>query len=90
MIGNKKRPRAFGNLPARLVAAKIQPQFPATPEGQLMFAVVRQALVDALGAEHDPTATHYLLGSIPHAALCGVDSDWIRSVMRAVARAQAA
>ena len=67
----------------------ITHQFPESPEGQLMAAVVCCAVMDL----HRPTsvwsphkfhvdsAREYLSGEMWHAEICGVDSDWIRSVL---------
>ena len=69
----------------------LKPQFPSSPEGQLMAAIVMQAIRDAFSDEfdfkHDHTrAEHerakvsglrYLVGDMPHAVICGVDPSWI-------------
>ena len=77
-------------MKAVLVAKKIHPQFPSTGEGQLMFSVVNQALVDSVATDKKAdkcerkSAIRYLQGSIFHAETVGVDSDWIKDVMTRV------
>lgn len=58
---------------------KIGMQFPRTVEGALFRAVVFSA-IDDIGISGD--AEGYLKSEyIPHAEICGVDSDWIRRVL---------
>lgn len=80
--------------PGKEVAEKIEPQFPRSPAGRLFFAVVERAVLDltakppptaAAAIEHKKrvvTAARYLSGEVPHAEWCGVDSDWIRLVLK--------
>ena len=63
------------------VSKKIRPEFPTTPEGKLMFAVVDRALRDAYGCEGRMTGKVYLAGPMPHAEICGVSAAWIRRVI---------
>lgn len=74
------------NLAGKAVAEKINKQFPVTPEGQLMSAVIRQAVLDASSKSAHWTvvsnARRYLAGDMPAAELCGVDSGWIRRVVQ--------
>lgn len=73
---------------ARLVIEKIAYQFPDTPEGRLMLAVVGQAICDlvtqAKGSDialAKRRAAAYLCGEIWHAQAAGVDPDFIRRVI---------
>jgi hypothetical protein len=73
----------------------VRPQFPASPEGQLMAAIVMQAVRDAFCEDFDFKQEHaraehernkisglrYLVGDMPHATICGVDPDWIRLLL---------
>ena len=67
------------SMKARMVMRKIAPEFPLCPEGRLMFAIVECAMREY--ANGNGQCRHYLAGSIPHAAICGLDPDWIRHVM---------
>ena len=67
----------------RLVARKIAPAFLMTPEGDLMFAVVFQALVDAY-KNGDKDAMKYLKYDLCHAEAAGADPDWIRDIIYAL------
>ena len=68
---------------AKLVCAAIAPHFGDKPEHRLMLSVVQKALMDAAGPYSSWTekdgAKMYFKGHMPHAELCGVDSEWIRS-----------
>ena len=67
---------------AKLAALKIRPAFPCTPHGNLMFAIVEGALVEANRAVKDPAnridAQEYLAGEMIHCELAGVCSDWVK------------
>ena len=66
-----------------LATKKIGYQFPKTPEGKLMWAVVRQAIEDLYRPQSEcTTALLYLKGPMWHAQSCGVDPDWIRLILR--------
>lgn len=76
---------------ASLIARKIRSEFPDTPEANLMFAIIYQALKDAASVDaahltyaERESAIDYLQGDIPHAAICGVDSDYIKKVIKHV------
>ncbi|MCP5013848.1 MAG: hypothetical protein GY938_01030 [Ketobacter sp.] len=63
---------------------KISAQFPDVPEGRLMAAVICQAVRDAVMKRDDierSRARLYLSGRMEAAEICGVDSDWIRTVV---------
>jgi len=77
----------------QLVLRKIGPQFPQSPEGRLMLAVVGQAIRDLHGRgrgcelrarRQRESAARYLGGEMPHAEACGVSSHWVRKIMRDV------
>jgi len=63
---------------------KIKPQFPSTPDGNLMSAVIEQAINDLVhnrkykNYKHARSAKKYLDTDMPHALACGIDPDWIR------------
>lgn len=64
------------------ILKKIEKQFPKTPEGLLNFAVLQQAIRDRFDPNHKnkrEVASYLLNDAIPHAEICGVDSEWIRS-----------
>ncbi len=75
---------------AKLVIKKIKPQFPDTPEGNLMFAVVSQAIRDVasptstITISDQSSALRYLDSDMPHAAICGVQASWIRSIIKKI------
>ena len=58
----------------------IELQFPDCPEGSLMFAVVRQAIMDlprkCLGA------VEFIEGEMWCCEVCGVESEWVRRVVK--------
>lgn len=74
----------------------IRTQFPETPEGALMFAVIAQAVEDATAKpqpnaqNHDRRnfqarrldAVEYLTGNIPHAHVAGVNPRWIHRIFK--------
>ena len=69
------------------VSKKIRPEFPKTPEGWLMWAVIDRALRDSYSNDRHirrdtAIAKQYLRGDMPHAEVCGVSSAWIRRVIR--------
>jgi len=70
-----------------MVIKKIRPQFGSTHEANLMFGVVETALYDSVeeDSRYEPImARKYLCGEILHASICGVDTDWIRDLIRKV------
>lgn len=71
---------------ALVVIRKIKPQFPSSQEGQLMLAVIEQALKDLVSKKCEisarASAETYLTGYMAHAEVCGVDSGWITFVAR--------
>ena len=70
----------------RAALRRIRAQFPATPEGRLMFAVVDKAVWDSLYRHtwYGESAVRYLEQDLSHAELCGVDPEWIRETLRAM------
>jgi hypothetical protein len=56
-------------------------QFPRTPEGQLMGAVVAQALLDLLDERLAAEAAAFLRSDMPQAELAGVSPCWIRKMI---------
>ena len=73
---------------------KIKTQFPNSPEGNLCFAVVAQAVRDAtqpmpkkpeeiIKWRHETkSAKDYLSNEIFYAEICGVNSLWIQRVLK--------
>jgi hypothetical protein len=57
-------------------------QFPRTPEGQLMGAVVAQALLDLLDERLAAEAAAFLRSDMPQADLAGVSPCWIRRMIQ--------
>jgi len=85
------------NTKARAINKKIRPQFAASPEGNLMFAILERAILDLAKVETKKTlskreedmrflerrqAASFLKGEITCAGLCGVDPDWVRKVIK--------
>jgi len=76
----------------RAAMSKIAQQFPKTSDGMLNLAVVAQAARDlalppgekGCPSPHAASALVYLSGFIPHAEICGVDSNWIQRQFRHV------
>ena len=63
---------------------KIRTQFNVeVPEMRLCFSIVEQAIRDLAAEEHShrESAAKYLHGGIMAAELCGVEPDWIKSVL---------
>lgn len=67
-----------------IIKQKLQPQFPDSDEGRLFFAIVYQAICDALmpigpntSRDEKRDAIEYLSGDIIHAQVLGIDPDWI-------------
>lgn len=82
---------------AKLISKKIKPQFVDSADGRLMHAIVEQALLDASRVIiPDPRGKHkkmegekisamyYLSHHMVHAEMAGVDSEWIRSIIRKI------
>lgn len=68
---------------AMFACEKIKTQFPTYPEAKLYFAVVALAVMDlSHGGALRRAAERYLRGTIHAAEVCGVDSAWIRRVLR--------
>jgi len=68
---------------AKHVCREIKSEFGKSPEEKLFFAIVERAIYDAC-VDGYYGARSYLSGYIPHAEMCGVDSDWIRRVIKKV------
>ncbi len=77
------------------ITKKLSHQFPKSPDANLMLAIIRQALFDFLSprtksvGHFNPesekrSAKRFLKSQILHAEICGVDSDWIRTVIKGV------
>jgi len=70
----------------RALLRAIRRVFPPWPEAQLCYAVIEQAVKDACsyspGHRLYDGAVYYLAGDLPHAALCGVDPDYVRRLLR--------
>jgi hypothetical protein len=67
----------------RAAMKKIGYQFPTIPEAQLMKEVLRQCLTDLDSdnrSERD-SAIKYLREDLTCCEVCGVDPDWVRSVL---------
>lgn len=68
------------------VSKKIGYQFPDIPEGRLMFAILRQAIVDLCdrSACVRHAAWRHLSGFMRECEVCGIDQDWVREqIMKA-------
>ena len=65
---------------AATAANIIELQFPDSPEGKLMFAIVRQAIMDlprkCLGA------VEFIESEMWCCEVCGVESAWVRRVVK--------
>lgn len=76
---------------AKVVAKKIGYQFPDTPEGKLMFAILDLAIRDFAmtvrrnRVDHDEaikiSAYRYLKGDMEHCQRVGIDPAWVRRVI---------
>ena len=63
---------------ARLLR-KLECQFPTDiPEGKLMFSVVEAAVIDCNREFVSAEVVEYFAREIPHCAVCGVNSSWVR------------
>jgi len=67
----------------KMVERALWSQMPKVPEARLMLSVISTAIIDAnLGTRGEKTAARiYLDGEISAAKVCGVDPDWVRTVM---------
>jgi len=78
--------RSLGKKTRSLIAIqKIGSQFPPTPEGRLLAAVLTHTVRD-LASPSAPkiekkAARFCLLGKIWFCEVAGVDSDWVREVL---------
>ena len=72
----------------KLIIGKMKPYFNDCPESMLMFGIIEQALrdltVSGLPLEDRLSAIHYLKRNMVHAEICGIDSAWIRRLIRQV------
>jgi len=81
-----KRKRAI------MVCETVRAQVDDTPENNLMFAVFRQSILDFVSPDRDVnreenernrrTALSYLLSDMPHLESCGIESKWVRKLLR--------
>jgi hypothetical protein len=76
---------------------KIKKQFPRSAYGQLMFAVLQLAIIDAFTPRKDneaksknscrnadenrASALQYLKSEMPHCSVCDINSSWVRRVI---------
>ena len=77
------------------IMSKLETAFPETAEASLMLAVIQNAIEDAFLPVQSSkgyrtwndkvSAVTFLSGVMPHAEICGVESEWIRKVIYAVA-----
>jgi len=65
----------------RLALHAIKPQFPDWPESQLMFAVIKQAVIDLSNKYEHDKAVRYLNGDMMQAEMCGIEPRWIRETL---------
>lgn len=63
----------------RAALRKIRTQWGGDSPGHRLCLAIFEGAVSNYRAEEN---RRYLLGDIIHAQLCGVDPDWIRSVLR--------
>lgn len=63
---------------------KIRYQMPDTEEGDVMALVIRQTVKDLYHHREAVrvAAARYLSGHIDAAEVCGVESDWVRRVLK--------
>ena len=66
---------------AATAANIVELQFPDSPEGKLMFAIVRQAITDLPKAEC-LAAADFLNSEMWCCEICGVESEWVRRVVK--------
>lgn len=67
---------------ALTASARIEQQFPSTPEGQLMRAVLKTSVSDLFDSDHSADARRHLQGPIAEAKILGIDPEWIRQQLR--------
>ena len=56
----------------------------ASPEANLMIAIIGRAVADILYSPYDMKARSYLQGEIPPAELVGIDSDYVRLLLKRI------
>jgi len=69
----------------KLIAAillKVETQIPAIPEARLMFSVFACAMRDTLDKVHRNSAIRYLTGPLYELSLCGIDTEWVRRILK--------
>jgi hypothetical protein len=79
--------------PLSLIKSKLKTSVSDTPEARLMLAIILQAVADLThvsmdnkGVKTTPELTSaidylFLRSEIPHAELCGLDSEYVRDVI---------
>ena len=66
----------------KMALRKIGKQYPKTPTGKLFFAILAKAIDDLTMPRYRKEAIRYLsTNEVMACELCGVDSDWVRSVL---------
>ena len=67
---------------ARAINAKLRSQFPDSPDGRFMFAIVERAILDLTVASEREEAYIYITSpEIPHAEICEISSEWIHRLL---------
>ena len=69
------------SIKSNLALRTIKYQFPSTPEGNLMFSIISQAVHDLKDNKYKKSSLRFLSGEMPQAELCGVESKWITNVL---------
>ena len=90
MVNNKLLWQQTERSRARLAILKIAHVFPKNCFGQLYFRVVAQAILDCIPGDKwgkhteidRSVARDYLRGEMYHAALVGVDPDYVRRELK--------
>ena len=79
-IRNIKMTQSFKAI---IVNKVIRIQFPKSPDGQLMYAVIASAVHDLVSNKINrvESALSYLKGNMPHAIACDVSANYIRSLI---------
>lgn len=81
------RPEPKVRINAVAALRKIKTQFPKTPQGELMFAIIEMAVKDLTNNTEHRTrirgdAIRYLKGDMVHAQWCDVEPSWVRMVLK--------
>ncbi len=85
MLKEKRISRDELKKRSNVVLKCIHEQFPKSPEGKLMFAVIAQAISDIINdfnkQEDRIDALRYIKKDLIHAEICGIKREWVQKLI---------